>query len=150
MIKVIPQFDTISHVSTFRVFLSVYVSLGTFLGLLNLKDMEKLSRMYRLPTSTNTRSMTLTPVTISEKQKIGMGLIHRENTLLIFPMADSRRWVANQKQFMSEPILTMCFILESLFQVSYTVTKEGGYLAEVTYEGEAQYPPEPAEGYGKR
>ena len=32
--------------------------------------------------------------------------------------------------------------------VSYRATPEGGYKAEVTYEGEPIYPPEPAGGYG--
>jgi hypothetical protein len=32
--------------------------------------------------------------------------------------------------------------------VTYRATAEGGYKADVTYEGEAVYPPEPAEGYG--
>ncbi len=32
--------------------------------------------------------------------------------------------------------------------VKYRATPEGGYKAEVSYEGEPVYPPEPAEGYG--
>eukprot|EP00096_Caligus_rogercresseyi_P005107 TRINITY_DN1_c0_g1_i2.p1 TRINITY_DN1_c0_g1~~TRINITY_DN1_c0_g1_i2.p1 ORF type:complete len:126 (-),score=46.49 TRINITY_DN1_c0_g1_i2:141-518(-) len=32
--------------------------------------------------------------------------------------------------------------------VSYTVDAVQGYIADVQYEGEAQYPPEPKEGYG--
>ena len=35
------------------------------------------------------------------------------------------------------------------FQVTYTVNGDGGYVADVQYTGEAQYPPEPAGGYGK-
>merc|ERR1719507_986612 len=32
--------------------------------------------------------------------------------------------------------------------VTYTADHEGGYIADVKYEGVAQYPPEPKEGYG--
>merc|ERR1711887_384246 len=32
--------------------------------------------------------------------------------------------------------------------VTYYVNGEGGFVAEVTYDGEAQYPPEPEGGYG--
>merc|ERR1711970_418528 len=32
--------------------------------------------------------------------------------------------------------------------VTYYVNGEGGFVAEVTYEGDAQYPPEPEGGYG--
>ena len=32
--------------------------------------------------------------------------------------------------------------------VTYTADHENGFQAEVSYEGEAQYPPEPKEGYG--
>merc|ERR1712076_30622 len=32
--------------------------------------------------------------------------------------------------------------------VTYHADHEGGFVAEVTYEGEAQYPPAPAGGYG--
>ena len=31
---------------------------------------------------------------------------------------------------------------------TYTATHEAGFVAEVTYSGTAQYPPEPAAGYG--
>ena len=34
-------------------------------------------------------------------------------------------------------------------KVTYTVSGDGGYVADVQYTGEAQYPPEPAGGYGK-
>merc|ERR1712038_996689 len=33
--------------------------------------------------------------------------------------------------------------------VSYTADHENGFIADVKYEGQAQYPPEPAGGYGK-
>merc|ERR1711942_401472 len=36
-----------------------------------------------------------------------------------------------------------------LQKVTYSVNGDGGYVADVTYTGEAQYPPEPAGGYGK-
>merc|ERR1712106_167910 len=36
-----------------------------------------------------------------------------------------------------------------LQKVTYTVSGDGGYVADVQYTGEAQYPPEPAGGYGK-
>ena len=32
--------------------------------------------------------------------------------------------------------------------VTYTADDYGGFVADVKYEGEAVYPPEPAEGYG--
>merc|ERR1739836_346718 len=32
--------------------------------------------------------------------------------------------------------------------VTYTADHEGGFIADVKYEGVAQYPPEPKEGYG--
>ncbi|TRY71527.1 hypothetical protein TCAL_11943 [Tigriopus californicus] len=32
--------------------------------------------------------------------------------------------------------------------VTYVANEKGGFNADVKYEGEAQYPPEPAEGYG--
>ena len=32
--------------------------------------------------------------------------------------------------------------------VTYTADEYGGFVADVKYEGEAVYPPEPAEGYG--
>merc|ERR1712226_414754 len=32
--------------------------------------------------------------------------------------------------------------------VTYKADHQGGFVADVKYEGEAQYPPEPAEGYG--
>eukprot|EP00095_Tigriopus_kingsejongensis_P007813 maker-scaffold204_size260821-snap-gene-1.39 protein:Tk07813 transcript:maker-scaffold204_size260821-snap-gene-1.39-mRNA-1 annotation:"cuticle protein 19" len=35
-----------------------------------------------------------------------------------------------------------------LQRVTYRADHEGGFVADVAYEGEAQYPPEPAEGYG--
>ena len=35
-------------------------------------------------------------------------------------------------------------------QVSYSVSGDGGYVADVSYTGEAQYPPEPAGGYGRK
>ena len=37
-----------------------------------------------------------------------------------------------------------------LQKVAYSVNGEGGYVADVTYTGEAQYPPEPAGGYGRK
>merc|ERR1712106_1304190 len=37
-----------------------------------------------------------------------------------------------------------------LQKVTYSVNGEGGYVADVTYTGEAQYPPEPAGGYGRK
>merc|ERR1712098_25313 len=37
-----------------------------------------------------------------------------------------------------------------LQKLTYTVSGDGGYIAEVTYTGEAQYPPEPAGGYKGR
>ena len=37
-----------------------------------------------------------------------------------------------------------------LQKVTYSVNGDGGYVADVTYTGEAQYPPEPAGGYGKK
>merc|ERR1719192_1980760 len=33
--------------------------------------------------------------------------------------------------------------------VTYTADHENGFIADVKYEGQAQYPPEPAGGYGK-
>lgn len=36
-----------------------------------------------------------------------------------------------------------------LQKVVYTVNGEGGYVADVSYSGEAQYPPEPKGGYPK-
>ena len=35
-------------------------------------------------------------------------------------------------------------------QVTYSVSGDGGYVADVSYTGEAQYPPEPAGGYPGR
>merc|ERR1711887_473042 len=35
-----------------------------------------------------------------------------------------------------------------LQKVTYSVNGEGGYVADVSYTGGAQYPPEPAGGYG--
>ena len=32
--------------------------------------------------------------------------------------------------------------------VTYKADEKGGFVADVSYEGEAVYPPEPAEGYG--
>ena len=37
-----------------------------------------------------------------------------------------------------------------LQKVTYTVLGDAGYVADVTYTGEAVYPPAPAEGYGRR
>jgi len=37
-----------------------------------------------------------------------------------------------------------------LQKVTYSVNGDGGYVADVTYTGEAQYPPEPAGGYPGR
>merc|ERR1739838_946569 len=37
-----------------------------------------------------------------------------------------------------------------LQKVTYSVNGEGGYVADVSYTGEAQYPPEPAGGYGRK
>ena len=38
-----------------------------------------------------------------------------------------------------------------LQKVTYTVVGDAGYVADVVYTGEAQYPPEPAGGYvGRR
>jgi hypothetical protein len=33
--------------------------------------------------------------------------------------------------------------------VTYKADNNGGFVADVKYEGEAVYPPEPKEGYGK-
>merc|ERR1711970_1315535 len=37
-----------------------------------------------------------------------------------------------------------------LQRVTYSVNGDGGYVADVSYTGEAQYPPEPAGGYGRK
>ena len=37
-----------------------------------------------------------------------------------------------------------------LQKVTYTVVGDAGYVADVVYTGEAQYPPEPAGGYVRR
>jgi len=37
-----------------------------------------------------------------------------------------------------------------LQKVTYSVNGDGGYVADVSYTGEAQYPPEPAGGYGRK
>jgi hypothetical protein len=37
-----------------------------------------------------------------------------------------------------------------LQKVTYSVSGDGGYVADVQYTGEAQYPPEPAGGYQGR
>merc|ERR1712126_105275 len=37
-----------------------------------------------------------------------------------------------------------------LQKVTYTVVGPEGYVADVSYTGEAQYPPEPAGGYGRK
>ena len=37
-----------------------------------------------------------------------------------------------------------------LQKVTYTVSGDAGYVADVVYTGEAQYPPEPAGGYPGR
>ena len=42
------------------------------------------------------------------------------------------------------------FVFSLQLQVAYSVNGEGGYVADVTYTGEAQYPPEPAGGYGRK
>ena len=42
------------------------------------------------------------------------------------------------------------FVFSLQLQVSYSVNGEGRNVADVTYTGEAQYPPEPAGGYGRK
>merc|ERR1712055_50869 len=37
-----------------------------------------------------------------------------------------------------------------LQKVSYSVNGDGGYVADVSYTGEPQYPPEPSGGYGRK
>merc|ERR1712168_667728 len=37
-----------------------------------------------------------------------------------------------------------------LQKVTYSVNGDGGYVADVQYTGTAQYPPEPAGGYGRK
>merc|ERR1712071_319078 len=37
-----------------------------------------------------------------------------------------------------------------LQKVTYSVNGDGGYVADVSYTGTAQYPPEPAGGYGRK